>query len=155
MTMACPAAWRSARYGSATHSRAGSSTTRWRLAQRSSRSRSRCSNSNGCSRRGAAIGLTNQRETTILWDRATGEPLHRALVWQDRRTAGRCDELRAAGHEAWLAERTGLLLDAYFSATKLAWLLDQVPGARARAEAGELAFGTVDACALERTAAGI
>jgi len=103
----------------------------------------------------AAIGITNQRETTVLWDRATGEPLHRAIVWQDRRTAGRCDELRAAGHDALLSARTGLLLDAYFSATKLAWLLDHVDGARKRAEAGELAFGTVDSWLLWRLTGGL
>jgi glycerol kinase len=91
-----------------------------------------------------AIGITNQRETTVVWDRATGEPIHHALVWQDRRTAGRCDEIRAAGHAAMIQERTGLIIDAYFSATKVAWLLDHVPGARAKAEAGQLAFGTID-----------
>ncbi|ABI56664.1 glycerol kinase GlpK [Alkalilimnicola ehrlichii MLHE-1] len=92
----------------------------------------------------AGLGLTNQRETTLLWDRATGEPLHRAIVWQDRRTARLCDDLRRDGHERLFRERTGLLLDPYFSGTKLRWLLDHVPGARRRAEAGELAFGTVD-----------
>jgi glycerol kinase len=92
----------------------------------------------------AAIGITNQRETTLLWDRATGKPLSNAIVWQDRRTASRCDALRQAGKEALFAQRTGLLLDAYFSGTKLEWLLDNVEGARARAERGELAFGTVD-----------
>ncbi len=92
----------------------------------------------------AAIGITNQRETTLLWDRATGEPLHNAIVWQDRRTADTCDRLRAEGHEGLIRNTTGLLLDPYFSATKLAWLLDTVEGARARAERGELAFGTVD-----------
>ncbi len=92
----------------------------------------------------SAIGITNQRETTLLWDRVTGEPLHRALVWQDRRTAAWCERLRADGHEAMVRERTGLVLDPYFSATKLAWLLDHVEGARERAERGELAFGTVD-----------
>lgn len=92
----------------------------------------------------AAVGITNQRETTVLWDRATGQPLHRAIVWQDRRTAAICDELNAAGHAALFAERTGLVLDAYFSGTKLKWLLDHIPGARSRAERGELAFGTVD-----------
>src|SRR3954465_12297145 len=91
-----------------------------------------------------AVGITNQRETTILWDRQTGEPLHRAIVWQDRRTAALCDELRAAGAESLGRERTGLVIDPYFSATKIAWLLDNVPGARGRAERGELAFGTVD-----------
>jgi glycerol kinase len=92
----------------------------------------------------AAIGITNQRETTILWDRATSQPLHRAIVWQDRRTARYCNELKAAGHETIFQAKTGLLIDAYFSGTKLKWLLDQVPGAREKAERGELAFGTVD-----------
>ncbi len=92
----------------------------------------------------SAIGITNQRETTLLWDRTTGEPLHRAIVWQDRRTSDLCQELKAAGHEATVTKRTGLLLDPYFSGTKLKWLLDNVEGARTRAEAGELAFGTVD-----------
>jgi len=92
----------------------------------------------------AAVGITNQRETTLLWDRETGRAIHPAIVWQDRRTAAGCDQLRADGHEPMIQQRTGLLLDAYFSATKLAWLLDHVPGARARAEAGQLAFGTVD-----------
>ena len=80
----------------------------------------------------AAVGLTNQRETSVLWDRASGEPVHRAIVWQDRRTAGLCDELAAAGHAELFRERTGLVLDAYFSGTKLKWLLDHIPGARAR-----------------------
>src|ERR1700737_539021 len=88
----------------------------------------------------AAIGITNQRETTVLWERATGKPVAHAIVWQDRRTAPQCDALRQAGHEALFARKTGLLLDAYFSGTKLAWLLDNVAGARARAERGELAF---------------
>ncbi len=92
----------------------------------------------------AAIGITNQRETTLIWDRKTGEPLYNAIVWQDRRTAEACVALREGGHEAKVRERTGLLLDPYFSATKLAWLLENVEGARARANAGELAFGTVD-----------
>jgi glycerol kinase len=92
----------------------------------------------------AAIGITNQRETTLLWDRATGRPVANAIVWQDRRTAARCDALRQAGHEPLFARRTGLVLDAYFSGTKLAWLLDNVPGARERARRGELAFGTID-----------
>jgi glycerol kinase len=92
----------------------------------------------------AAIGIANQRETTLLWDRATGEPLHAAIVWQDRRTAPLCEELVARGWEPAFRAATGLLLDPYFSGTKLAWLLDNVPGARERAERGELAFGTVD-----------
>ena len=91
-----------------------------------------------------AIGITNQRETTVLWDRKTGQPVANALVWQDRRTAGRCDELRQQGHAAAIQQKTGLVLDAYFSGTKLEWLLNEVPGARARAEKGELAFGTID-----------
>jgi glycerol kinase len=102
----------------------------------------------------AAIGITNQRETTILWDRATGEPLYRAIVWQDRRTADACAALKAAGHEALVRIRTGLLIDPYFSGTKLAWLLDNVPRARDRAEAGELAFGTVDSFLLWRLTGG-
>ncbi|MGE0357509.1 MAG: glycerol kinase GlpK [Burkholderiales bacterium] len=92
----------------------------------------------------AAVSIANQRETTVLWDRRTGRSLANAIVWQDRRTASRCDALRQAGHDAIFRDRTGLVLDAYFSGTKLAWLLDEVPGARARAERGELAFGTVD-----------
>jgi glycerol kinase len=92
----------------------------------------------------AAVGITNQRETTVLWDRATGLPLAPAIVWQDRRTAGACAELRAAGVADEITERTGLLLDPYFSGTKIAWLLDSLPGARVRAERGELAFGTID-----------
>ncbi len=91
-----------------------------------------------------AIGITNQRETTVLWDRKTGAPVAHAIVWQDRRTAGRCDDLRAAGWAKKIQKKTGLVLDAYFSGTKLEWLLDNVPGARARAERGELGFGTVD-----------
>lgn len=96
----------------------------------------------------AAIGVTNQRETTVLWDRASGEPLGRAIVWQDRRTADVCEALRADGLEEEISARTGLVIDPYFSATKLAWLLDNIPGARTRAEAGELAFGTVDSWLL-------
>jgi glycerol kinase len=92
----------------------------------------------------AAIGITNQRETTLVWDRKTGKALGNAIVWQDRRTADRCQALREAGHEPMVTDRTGLLLDPYFSGTKLAWILDNTPGARARAKAGELAFGTVD-----------
>ena len=93
----------------------------------------------------AAIGITNQRETTLLWERATGRPIANAIVWQDRRTAGICDELRNAGHADLIRRKTGLVIDAYFSGTKLKWLLDNVPGARDRAGRGELAFGTVDA----------
>jgi glycerol kinase len=97
------------------------------------------------SRQIAAIGITNQRETVILWDRTTGEPVHRAIVWQDRRTAGICDDLKKDGVEPMIRQKTGLVLDAYFSGTKLKWILDHVPGVRRRAEAGQLAFGTVDA----------
>lgn len=100
------------------------------------------------------IGITNQRETVIVWDRQTGEPLYRAIVWQDRRTAAFCDMLKAAGHEQEVTERSGLLLDPYFSATKLRWILENVQGARARAEAGELAFGTVDTFLLWRLTDG-
>lgn len=96
----------------------------------------------------AACGITNQRETTVIWDRQTGEPIHRAIVWQDRRTAERCREFADERTEAWLQEKTGLLFDPYFSATKIAWLLDNVDGARQRAEAGELVFGTIDSWLL-------
>jgi glycerol kinase len=102
----------------------------------------------------AAIGITNQRETTVVWERATGTPIHRAIVWQDRRTAEACARLKSEGAETLVRRRTGLLLDPYFSGTKLAWLLDQVPGARARAERGELAFGTVDCFLLWRLTGG-
>jgi glycerol kinase len=102
----------------------------------------------------AAIGLTNQRETTLLWDRRTGRPLHRAIVWQDRRTADLCARLKQRGLEPLFRRQTGLLLDPYFSGTKLAWLLDHVPGARRRAERGELAFGTVDTWLLWQLTGG-
>jgi glycerol kinase len=102
----------------------------------------------------AAIGITNQRETTLVWDKTTGAPLGRAIVWQDRRTADRCAALREAGHEPLFSERTGLLLDPYFSGTKLAWLLDRHDGAQAKAEAGELLFGTVDTYLIWRLTGG-
>jgi glycerol kinase len=102
----------------------------------------------------AAIGITNQRETTLVWDRASGTPIHNAIVWQDRRTAGMCRTLERAGHEAQIAARTGLRLDPYFSASKIAWLLDHVPGAREKAERGELALGTVDSFLLWRLTGG-
>jgi len=92
----------------------------------------------------AAIGITNQRETTVVWDRETGVPIYNAIVWQDRRTADFCDRLKRDGHEDFIRERTGLVIDAYFSGSKVAWILDNVPGARARAESGKLAFGTID-----------
>jgi len=92
----------------------------------------------------AAIGITNQRETTIVWDRETGKPVYNAIVWQDRRTAAYCDELRAQGMSPLIRQKTGLVIDAYFSGTKLKWILDNVPGARAAADKGRLAFGTVD-----------
>lgn len=96
----------------------------------------------------AAIGITNQRETTVVWDKTTGMPIHHAIVWQDRRTASFCDELKAAGKHTLIQQKTGLVVDAYFSATKVKWILDQVPGARAKAEKGELCFGTVDSWLL-------
>ena len=102
----------------------------------------------------AAIGITNQRETTVVWDRASGAPIHRAIVWQDRRTAAHCRTLREAGHEPAVGAKTGLLLDPYFSATKLAWILDHVDGARERAVAGELAFGTIDTFLIWRLTGG-
>ena len=92
----------------------------------------------------AAVGITNQRETTVVWDRETGIPVYNAIVWQDRRTADFCDRLKREGHEEFIRERTGLVIDAYFSGSKVAWILDNVAGARARAEAGKLAFGTID-----------
>jgi glycerol kinase len=101
-----------------------------------------------------AVGITNQRETTVLWERASGAPLARAIVWQDRRTAAHCDRLRAAGLEPQIAARTGLLLDPYFSATKMAWLLENIPGARQRAERGELCFGTIDSWLVFNLTAG-
>src|SRR5215469_9854594 len=102
----------------------------------------------------AAIGITNQRETTVVWDRATGQAVHRAIVWQDRRTADICAKLKADGHEPVISKKTGLIVDPYFSGTKVAWILDQVPGARKRAEAGELLFGTVDSYLLWRLTGG-
>ncbi|WP_204114952.1 glycerol kinase GlpK [Shimia biformata] len=102
----------------------------------------------------AAIGITNQRETTLVWDKATGEPVHRAIVWQDRRTAAICEDLRDQGHEALVTAQTGLLLDPYFSGTKVKWILDNVAGARARADAGELLFGTVDSYLIWKLTGG-
>src|SRR5436305_1137371 len=101
-----------------------------------------------------AIGITNQRETTLLWDRRSGRPLYHAIVWQDRRTAPVCDSLRKQGREPWIREKTGLVLDAYFSGTKLQWLLENVKGARARAERGDLAFGTIDSALLWKLTSG-
>jgi glycerol kinase len=101
-----------------------------------------------------AIGITNQRETTVLWERETGKPLHNAIVWQDRRTAAACDALRKAGKAGLIQRKTGLVLDAYFSGTKLAWLLDNIPGARARAARGELCFGTIDSWLIYKLTAG-
>ena len=102
----------------------------------------------------AAIGITNQRETTLIWDRKTGEPVYNAIVWQCRRTAPMCDMIRADGFDRTIRAKTGLVMDAYFSGTKVAWLLDNVPGVRARAEAGELAFGTVDTWLLWNLSGG-
>jgi glycerol kinase len=110
--------------------------------------------SSGAAARIAAIGITNQRETSLIWDRKTGAAVHRALVWQDRRTAGVCEALKAGGHESTVRARTGLVLDPYFSATKLAWVLDNVAGARARAEQGHLAAGTIDTYVVWRLTAG-
>ena len=102
----------------------------------------------------AAIGITNQRETTLVWDRKTGAPVHRAIVWQDRRTADTCSALKSEGKEPRVREKTGLVIDAYFSGTKIAWIVDHVPGARSRAEAGELAFGTIDSYLVHRLTSG-
>ena len=102
----------------------------------------------------ASIGITNQRETVVVWDRKTGKPVHKAIVWQDRRTAEFCKDLKAAGHEALFTQKTGLLLDPYFSGTKLNWVLDNVRGARARAEKGELCFGTIDSFLIWRLTGG-
>ncbi|GGL79889.1 glycerol kinase [Deinococcus aerolatus] len=102
----------------------------------------------------AAIGITNQRETVVVWDRQSGQPIHHAIVWQDRRTAGLCDQLREAGKESLFHEKTGLILDAYFSGTKIRWILDHVEGARQKAERGELAFGTVDSWLVYKLTGG-
>ncbi|MCI0621582.1 MAG: glycerol kinase GlpK [Acidobacteria bacterium] len=102
----------------------------------------------------AAVGITNQRETTIVWDRETGQPVYNAIVWQDRRTAGFCDRLKADGCESMIQQRTGLLIDAYFSGSKIAWILENVPGARERANAGKLAFGTVDSWLVWKLTSG-
>jgi glycerol kinase len=102
----------------------------------------------------AAIGITNQRETTILWDRKTGEPISNAIVWQDRRTSAFCDQLRAAGHEPLIQQKTGLVIDAYFSASKIRWMLDNIAGVRQRAQHGELAFGTVDSWLIWKLTGG-
>lgn len=102
----------------------------------------------------AAIGITNQRETTIVWDKETGKPVASAIVWQDRRTAEYCDHLKATGHAAFIQQKTGLIIDAYFSATKLKWILDMVPGAREKANRGQLAFGTVDSWLIWKLTGG-
>ena len=102
----------------------------------------------------AALGIANQRETAIVWDRATGKPIYNAIVWQDRRTAETCGALKARGLEPEVSAKTGLLLDPYFSATKIAWILDHIPGARMRAATGGLAFGTVDSFLLWRLGGG-
>jgi len=102
----------------------------------------------------AAIGITNQRETTVIWDRATGKPIANAIVWQDRRTAKRCENLKREGKEAAIRAKTGLVIDSYFSGTKIAWLLDHTPGARERADAGELAFGTIDSWLIWKLTGG-
>lgn len=102
----------------------------------------------------AAIGITNQRETTVVWDRRTGKPIYNAIVWQDRRTAGICDQLKANGHEKYIRENTGLLIDAYFSGTKVKWMLEQVPGAREKTDKGELCFGTIDSWLIWKLTGG-
>src|ERR1044072_3533181 len=102
----------------------------------------------------AGIGITNQRETTVVWDRSTGKPIHHAIVWQDRRTADRCEALKRAGHESEVTEKTGLILDPYFSGTKIAWILDHVAGTRAAAEKGALAAGTIECFLLWRLTGG-
>ena len=102
----------------------------------------------------AGIGITNQRETTVVWERSTGKPIYHAIVWQDRRTAAYCDELKKAGHANMIQEKTGLVIDAYFSATKLKWILDNVSGARVKAEKGELAFGTIDSWLVWKLSGG-
>src|SRR5882762_3016066 len=102
----------------------------------------------------SAVGITNQRETTIVWDRETGEPIHNAIVWQDRRTADYCERLKRDGASETIQEKTGLLIDAYFSASKIRWLLDHVPGAKERAAAGRLAFGTVDSWLIWKLTGG-
>jgi glycerol kinase len=102
----------------------------------------------------AAVGITNQRETAVVWDRRSGRPVHRALVWQSRQTADICERLRAAGHESWVRERTGLVLDPYFSASKIRWILDHVPDGQRLADAGELLFGTVDSWLLWKLTGG-
>lgn len=102
----------------------------------------------------AGIGITNQRETTIVWDRETEEPVYNAIVWQDRRTSEYCDSLKSEGKTEWIREKTGLIIDAYFSATKIKWILDNVPGARERAEKGKLMFGTVDTWLIWRLTRG-
>jgi len=102
----------------------------------------------------AALGVTNQRETTIIWDRKTGEPVYNAIVWQDKRTAEYCSQLIDQGYEQTIRQKTGLRIDSYFSATKIRWILDHVPGARKRAEKGELAFGTVDSWLIWKFSAG-
>ncbi|MEL6355878.1 MAG: glycerol kinase GlpK [Bacteroidota bacterium] len=103
----------------------------------------------------AAIGITNQRETTLVWDRATGEPIHNAIVWQDRRTAGICDDMKARGLEDYVRSTTGLVIDAYFSGTKIRWILDEVGGARERAKRGELCFGTMDSWLVYKLTGGV
>ena len=140
---------------STTRSRAGSSTTPRRSGASRSRSRARRSGRpRSRRRRSPAIGITNQRETTVVWDRRTGQPIHRAIVWQDRRTADVCAGSRHEGAEAEVRAKTGLVLDPYFSGTKVAWILDNVRGARARAAAGDLVFGTIDSWLVWKLTAG-
>ena len=135
--------------------RAGSSTSRRTSGPRPSPPAARrCRRPASRAKDIAAIGITNQRETTVVWDRATGTAVHRAIVWQDRRTADICARLKSEGHEPAISAKTGLIIDPYFSGTKVAWILDHVPGARGRAERGELMFGTVDCYLLWRLTGG-
>ena len=147
--------WRGANSRSTTRLRDGSSTTPRTSGATRWRRRAKPIERSGSGAQGiAAIGITNQRETAVLWDRTSGEPIHRAIVWQDRRTAPECARLRSDGAEELVRRRTGLLLDPYFSGTKIRWILDNVAGARARAERGELAFGTIDSFLLWRLTGG-
>ena len=148
-------AWRSRNSARSIRSPAGSSTIRRTSGARSSPPAARrCARPASRPRDVAAIGITNQRETTLVWDRKTGKPIHDAIVWQDRRTAERCAALREAGAEPAATAASGLIIDPYFSGTKVAWLLDHVKGARAKAERGELCFGTIDSFLIWRLTGG-
>ena len=155
ITMAPSGRWRSVSSHRSFRSRAGWNMTRKRFGPHRSASRWRPWAAFELRPRDVvAIGITNQRETTIVWDRETGKPVYNAIVWQDRRTAAFCDQLKAAGHEALIQQRTGLLIDSYFSGTKVRWILDHVAGARRLADAGRLAFGTVDSWLVWKLTSG-